>query len=200
MLIGKPFTPIFDQELQDDHQHCLHAVHQYNNARRPDSDISEEAQGKHFLAIIDPSWRKRLAWPKHTPPWYSNHEPGSSGELRGSVGPHTRVEAPFQCDYGYNIHLGDRVLIGRGCVMEDSCKITIGSGTIIGSDVKFITQTASVQQRIRGDGVTAQLIGGAITVGKGCFIAANVIILPYRRIGNGAVVGAGSVVVKVSVS
>jgi len=42
--------------------------------------------------------------------------------------------------------------------------------------------------------------GGAIRIGEDCFIGGDVIILPFRKIGKGAVVGAGSVVTKVSSS
>ena len=39
---------------------------------------------------------------------------------------------------------------------------------------------------------------GDILVGDDCFIGGDVIILPFRRIGRGCVVGAGSVVTEVS--
>nr|POE85575.1 putative maltose o-acetyltransferase [Quercus suber] len=195
MIIGKPFSPFFDPELRDDRKQCHRAVDSFNDARRPDSETHEEDIGRRFRAIVEPSWRKPSPSANGNRMWHEMETP-PPGALKGTVGHSTQVEAPFRCDYGYNLHLGDKVFIGRGCVMEDACKITIGNKTIIGTDVKFMTQTASVRQSIRGDGAGAEFIAGAITVGEGCFIGNNVLILPYRKIGNNAVVGAGAVVTK----
>jgi maltose O-acetyltransferase len=38
-------------------------------------------------------------------------------ELLGSVGENVVVKSPFCCDYGYNIHLGDRCVVGAGSVV-----------------------------------------------------------------------------------
>lgn len=35
------------------------------------------------------------------------------------------VEAPFRCDYGYNIELGEDVYINFGCTILDTCKVGI---------------------------------------------------------------------------
>ena len=42
------------------------------------------------------------------------------------------VKPPFYCDYGFNITLGNDVMLNYGCVLLDVCPITIGDKTLIG--------------------------------------------------------------------
>jgi len=83
--------------------------------------------------------------------------------------------------------------------MQDACEIRVGDRTIIGPNVKFYGVTTSVDATVR-KGSRGTVQGGAIHIGEDCFIGGDVVILPYRKIGKGAVVGAGSVVTKVSVA
>ena len=43
------------------------------------------------------------------------------------------VKPPFYCDYGFNITLGNDVMLNYGCVLLDVCPITIGDKTLIGA-------------------------------------------------------------------
>src|SRR5689334_19234741 len=47
--------------------------------------------------------------------------------LFGAVGEGVWIEPPFQCDYGGNITLGDRVYFNFNCVILDPAPVTIGS-------------------------------------------------------------------------
>lgn len=113
----------------------------------------------------------------------------------GTCGSRTIVESPFTCEYGYNVNLGNDVVIQANCVMQDACTISIGDRTIVGPNVKFYCMTASVDSGLR-KGSQGMFLAGAIKVEEDCFIGADVIIMPFRTIGKGAVVGAGSVVTK----
>ncbi|TKA81557.1 hypothetical protein B0A55_02996 [Friedmanniomyces simplex] len=186
MLLGRPFRAYHDSELITDREQCRAALERYNDAARAASGISTEEKGRFFKAVIEPPFR---------PGWRERHPHDVYTGPKGYVGHSTLIDTPFTCDYGYNIHLADSVLIQPGCYMQDACEIHVGARTIIGPNVKFYGVTASVDKNKR-QGSEGTFVAGAITVGEDCFIGGDVIILPFRRIGSGAVVGAGSVVTK----
>src|SRR6185503_18514286 len=48
-------------------------------------------------------------------------------DLFGSGGGTTWIQPPFFCDYGTNIHLGERVYFNFNCVVLDVCEVRIGA-------------------------------------------------------------------------
>ncbi|RMY22246.1 hypothetical protein D0867_02834 [Hortaea werneckii] len=178
MLLGEPFSN-HDQALMQDRQQCKRALEEYNSGAGSSPHLSPKERHHLFCSIVEPTARK----------WYSHsHEPYTGP--RGHIGQGTVVESPFTCDYGYNVFLGDDVVIQSGCHMQDPCEISIGDRTIVGPNVKFYGMTAT---RNGGQGPVR---GGAIRVEADCLIGGDVVILPFRKIGKGAVVGASSVVTK----
>ena len=192
MLRGEPFNHFTDNILMHERRQCKAALERYNDAARTYSHISPEERGRLFRAIMEPETRPAYSVGSNT---LLPVPPGP----RGSVGQQVVVETPFNCDYGYNIHLGDNVLIEAGCYLQDACEIIIGDRTIVGPNVKFYGLTAEVDANVR-KGSQGNLRGGAIKIGEDCFIGGDVTILPFRKIGKGAVVGASSVVTKVSLA
>lgn len=188
MMLGLPFVAYRDTELLNDRDQCKAALERYNDSARASRASSSEERARFFRAIVEPSYRDSFR---------QRFDPLSYTGPKGTVGSNTYVETPFTCDYGFNIHLGNEVLIQPGCYMQDACEIIIGSRTIIGPNVKFYGTTASVDCSKR-KGSQGAFIAGAIKVGDDCFIGGDAIIMPFRKIGKGAVVGAGSVVTKVS--
>src|SRR3982751_5552658 len=49
------------------------------------------------------------------------------------------MQPPFYCDYGSNIELGERVFFNFNCVVLDTCRVTIGSFTVLGPAVAIYT-------------------------------------------------------------
>lgn len=97
--------------------------------------------------------------------------------------------------YGGRIEINEGVCMS-GCTLYAMDSITIGKNTDIGSGCKIIdndfhplpySQRHPVEQL---DKVKKK----PITIGEGCFIGANSIILKGTTLGNNVVVGAGSVV------
>ncbi|KAK1933800.1 Maltose O-acetyltransferase [Phytophthora citrophthora] len=113
--------------------------------------------------------------------------------LLGAKGQKCFIEAPFHCDYGYNIRLGDDVYMNVGCVLLDVCPITIGNRVLLAPNVQLYTASHPLDPKKRA----AKLeIGKPITIEDDAWIGGNVVIVPGVTIGRGAVIGAGSVVTK----
>lgn len=103
------------------------------------------------------------------------------------------IEAPFYCDYGYNIHLGESVFINHHCTILDCCPVTIGNHVFIGPNVGIYTAFHPVTAKERNAGVEQ---ASPITIEDDCWIGGNVAILPGITIGKGSVIGTGSIVTK----
>ena len=112
-------------------------------------------------------------------------------ELFAGVGPDVVIEAPFHCDYGWNITLGGGVYINADCVILDCAPVSIGPLALIGPGVQICTASHPVDPGERRRGVEYAL---PITIGANVWIAAGVVIGPGVTIGDDTVVGAGSVV------
>lgn len=62
-------------------------------------------------------------------------------QLLGCVGKNTWIEAPFFCDYGENIFIGDDSFINCNCVFIDNNRISIGKNALIAPQVQIYTAT-----------------------------------------------------------
>ncbi len=88
------------------------------------------------------------------------------------------------------ISLGDGTVIGHNCVLDGRRGIEIGKNVNISSEVMI--WTLQHNHSCPDFGVT----GGKVVVGDRAWLSCRSIILPGVRIGEGAVVAAGSVVTK----
>lgn len=113
--------------------------------------------------------------------------------LFGSVGTNAWIESPFNCDYGYNISVGNNFYANNNCTILDCAKITIGDNVLIGPNVSFYTPNHAMDATERKAGYERSL---PITIGNNVWISGSVTILPGVTIGDNSVIGAGSVVTK----
>lgn len=113
-------------------------------------------------------------------------------ELFGAGGDSVWMQPPFFCDYGCNIELGERVFFNFNCIVLDVCPVRIGSFTLFGPSVQVLTpmHPFNAEQRRREE------FGKPIEIGSDVWIGGGAIILPGVRIGDRAVIGAGSVVTR----
>lgn len=114
-------------------------------------------------------------------------------QLLHQVGKRVEIVSPFWCDYGYHITLGDDVFINHNCVMLDGADIHIGNHVFIGPNCGFHTAGHPLDQNKRMEGLEYAY---PITIEDHVWIGANVTVLPGVHIGEGSVIGAGSVVNK----
>ena len=113
--------------------------------------------------------------------------------LLGKSGSSLTIEAPFFCDYGYNIRCGDNVYINYNCVFLDCNTIEIGSNTLIGPAVQLYTATHPLSAEERRHGKES---AHPIIIAENVWIGGSAIVCPGVSIGANSVIGAGSVVTK----
>lgn len=112
-------------------------------------------------------------------------------ELLGKVGKSPVFTAPFWCDYGYNIEIGDDFYTNHNCVMLDGAKISIGNNVFIGPNCCLSTAGHPIDFERRNKGLEYAY---PITIGNNVWLGANVSVLPGTTIGDNIVIGAGCVV------
>lgn len=124
---------------------------------------------------------------------------------RCHIGPAIRCAHPGNVRFGNRVVLGERVRlwsetpdgrlllgdgceVGRGTVLDFSGGLTLGDGALISEEVLVYTHD-------HGHDPHSVPVCRPLELGERCWIGARAIILPrVRRIGRGAVIGAGAVV------
>lgn len=93
------------------------------------------------------------------------------------------------------IELGSYIYVGPKTFFDAKGYISIGDGTIISSEVCILSSSHEV-----GDGsilpYSIRNEIGPVIIGKGCWIGIRAILMPGITLGDGVIVGAGSVVTK----
>jgi maltose O-acetyltransferase len=100
---------------------------------------------------------------------------------------------PFRCDLGFSIRIGKNVIVNYDCTFLDTAPITVGHHSKIGPGCHLVTADHP-RDYIERRGHKVR--GLPITIGKDCWIGANVTIVPGVTIGDRSIIGAGSVVTK----
>lgn len=113
--------------------------------------------------------------------------------LFGKTGKSFVITAPFWCDYGYNIEIGENFYTNHNCVILDGAKVTFGDNVFIAPNCCFSTAGHPLDFVQRNEGLE---FAYPITVKDNVWIGANVTVLPGVTIGENSVIGAGSVVTK----
>jgi maltose O-acetyltransferase len=113
-------------------------------------------------------------------------------ELLGAGGEDVWLQPPFFCDYGLNIRLGRKCFFNFNCVVLDVCRVTVGDHTLFGPAVQIYTATHPLNAELR----RAREFGKPVEVGSDVWIGGGAILCPGVKIGDRAVIGAGSVVTR----
>lgn len=113
-------------------------------------------------------------------------------QLFGRGGDSVWMQPPFYCDYGVNIHLGERVFFNFNCVVLDVAPVNIGDYTLFGPAVQIYTASHLFESDLR----RRQEFGKAVSIGADVWVGGGAIICPGVQIGSRTVIGAGSVVTR----
>ncbi|MDO5538639.1 MAG: sugar O-acetyltransferase [Eubacteriales bacterium] len=98
-------------------------------------------------------------------------------QIKGNI----TITAPFYCDYGRNISVGNNFYTNHNVTILDGSKVIFGDNVFIAPDCVFSTagHPLDVEQRNRGLEIALP-----ITVGDNVWIGTHVSVLPGVTIGN----------------
>ncbi|PWY66158.1 acetyltransferase [Aspergillus sclerotioniger CBS 115572] len=181
MIRGDLYRP-YDVHLVEERDRCKTALWRFNNACNPISGLSTKEQSRLLKEVL-------------VPPGSVTSPPPSVASSRstGSLGQGAIVEAPFYCHYGYNVHIGEDVMISENCLFVDDSPITIGAHTWIGPRVTILTSMAHANMQER-KGSQSRYQGRPVTIEEDCYVGAGCTIYPGVRLRRGAYVAPGEVV------
>lgn len=137
--------------------------------------------------------RKRVFKFNHCPPDDLEKVEEYTRDILGKAGKNIKIMAPFSCDYGRHIEVGDNFFANFNCVILDVAKVTIGNNAMFGPNVTISTAGHPIHPDSRNTGYE---YGIEIHIGDSVWLGANVVVNPGVRIGNNVVVGSNSVITK----
>ncbi len=135
---------------------------------------------------------KQLCWEYNkTSPYETDKRQEILKKLLGTYSPMVGTEPDFHCDYGFNIHFHGFAVLNYNCVILDTSPVHIGAGAFIAPGVCIACSGHAInpKQRSKGIGTSAPII-----LKDDVWIGANSTICGGVMIGEGSVIGAGSVV------
>ena len=137
--------------------------------------------------------RKRIYEYNNLPPEQWDRKTELLKNILGKTGENVHINAPFHCDYGYNIEVGENFFANYNLIILDVAKVKIGDNAQIAPNVSIYTAGHPIHPDSRNSGSE---YGIDVTIGDNVWIGGNAVIMPGVTIGNNVVIGAGSIVTK----
>ena len=123
-------------------------------------------------------------------------------ELVPCRGEGSYFQGPVYFDYGIYLTTGAHFYANFNLTVLDCCPVTIGNDVMIGPNCALVTPVHPLRyqdrnMRLKPDGTFFDYeYAKPITIGDNCWLASNVTVCGGGHIGNGCVIGAGSVVTR----
>lgn len=123
-------------------------------------------------------------------------------ELLGELNEGVSFNGPIRFHYGVHTKIGKNTFFNFNFTCQDDAEVTIGESCDFGPNVTIVTPLHPLLSDERKalrcpDGTEKRLCWAKpVVIGNGCWICANVTILPGVTIGDNCVIGAGSVVTR----
>lgn len=137
--------------------------------------------------------KKKVYAYNHLPPEKWDQQSQMLKDIFGKTGEHLWIEAPFHCDYGKNIEIGEEFFANYNMIILDVGRVKIGDRVQFAPNVSLYTAGHPIHPDSRNSGYE---YGIDITIGNNVWIGGNTCVMPGVTIGDNAVIGAGSVVTK----
>ena len=96
-------------------------------------------------------------------------------EILGKTGDWINIEAPFHCDYGYNIEVGQWFFANYNFIVLDVGKVKIGDNVQIAPNVAIYTAGHPIHPDSRNSGYE---YGIDVTIGNNVWIGGNSCVMP----------------------
>lgn len=125
------------------------------------------------------------------PPGHREEREAILRELFGHLGEGCTLHSPFHCDFGTQIRIGDGFVGNFNLTILDEAPVTIDDRVLIGPNVGIYTVSHALQPDQRAEGIMRSL---PVRIGNDVWIGGHAVITQGVTIGDGAVIGAGSVV------
>lgn len=162
-----------------------------NNFERKQNEMAYICDEQCASQMLENS--KKIYKYNHTEPWKKDELSIQIRDIFGKSGKNCIVNPPFYCDYGYNIEVGNNFYSNYNLTILDVAKVKIGDNVFIAPSVSIYTAGHPVHSEPRNK---MYEYGISVTIGSDCWIGGNTVICPGVNIGEGTVIGAGSVVTK----
>lgn len=162
-----------------------------DNITRRNKEMAYIADEKCFEQMLET--RKKIYEFNNAKPWEFEKMSAVLRSILGNIGENSSINQPFLCDYGFNIEIGDNTFANYNLTILDVAKVKIGSNVFIAPNVSIYTAGHPVHWQARN---TMYEYGIAVTIEDNCWIGGNTVICPGVTVGEGSVIGAGSVVTK----
>ncbi len=123
-------------------------------------------------------------------------------DILGEMGEGTFIQGPIFFHYGKHTKIGKHFFGNYDLTVQDDAPVTIGDDCSFGPNVTIVTPVHPMlleeRRAMKGpDGKPRRLCyAKPVHIGNDCWFGANVVVCPGVTVGDGCVIGAGSVVTK----
>lgn len=120
----------------------------------------------------------------------------------GKLGENAFMQGPIQFHYGIHTRIGENFFANFNLTVQDDAPVTIGDRCNFGPGVTIVTPIHPMlpgerYQMLDKNGNPRRFCyAKPVIIGNDCWLCANDTVLPGVTIGNGCVIGAGSVVTR----
>ena len=146
------------------------------------------------LMSVQTACLDRLYDYNHTRPTQGEKRAALLREMFAEIGDGCYIEPPLHANWGgRHVHFGKHVYANFHLTLVDDTDIYVGDDTMFGPNVTVATAGHPILPILREQVYQYNM---PIWIGRKCWIGAGAILLPGVHIGDGTVIGAGSVVTK----